>query len=138
MKVQKSLRWMLVDDDQAVLAVMGEVLAAISNAEVVCFNSPYQAIQAFREDPCGYDLVISDFDMPGLDGLEMCHVLRAITPDLKTILATGNSQITAEYASAEGFNALLHKPFTVSALQATLKAVQTQQSQPTPALLEAA
>ncbi len=129
---------MLVDDDQAMLAVMSEVLSIITEAEVVSFSSPIAAIQAFRQDPAGFDLVISDFDMPELDGVEMCHVLRAMAPELKTILATGNMGITFEDAQEQGFDALLHKPFSVASLQATIGKVQKQAHRTSVPLLQAA
>ncbi|MDB6024729.1 MAG: sensory box histidine kinase/response regulator [Verrucomicrobiales bacterium] len=139
MKVPKNLRCMMVDDDRDVLAVMSEVIPVLGGAEVVCFSNPIEAIQALRDNPRAFDLVISDFDMPELDGVEMCHVMRELAPELRTILATGNSGITKEDAGAQGFDALLHKPYPISALQMTMNKVRNQTGISTPAwLLQAA
>jgi CheY-like chemotaxis protein len=129
MKVKENVRYMLVDDDREVLAVMGEVLANFGGAEVASFSAPMAAIHSFRANPSVFDIIISDFDMPGLDGVEMCHVLRGLIPHVKTILATGNIKATESEAAAQGFDALLHKPFSISALEEAIKRVQSMPAQ---------
>ena len=139
MKVQKNLRCMLVDDDREVLAVMSEVIPMLGGSDVVCFSNPMEAIHALRDNPFAFDLVISDFDMPELDGVEMCHVLRGLAPNLRTILATGNSGFTEADAGGQGFDALLHKPYPISALQAALNKMRNHTGISTPAsMLQAA
>lgn len=128
MKAQEQLRVMLVDDDREMLAIMAEVLETISGLSPICFNSPVEAIQVLRANPSGIDLVISDFDMPWLDGIEMCHVMRGVSPEIKTILCTGNTGLTEQDAFAHGFNALLRKPFPVLTLLKVIDAIRLQEN----------
>jgi CheY-like chemotaxis protein len=70
--------------------------------------------------PEEFELVITDFEMPLMSGLELCRRLIAISPAAKILLATGSGIISEEAAGHEGFCGLLHKPFPFEALQRAL------------------
>ena len=114
--------WMIVDDNEDILWLMREMAASFSNAEIVCFNSPQAALAAFKSEPESFELVITDFEMPEMNGVELCHRLRAILPTVKILLATGSGVISEEAARDEGFCGLLHKPFPFASLQRALAA----------------
>jgi CheY-like chemotaxis protein len=116
-----SPRWMIVDDNEEILSLMREITAQFSGSEIVCFNSPQAALAAFEAAPENFELVITDYEMPGMNGLELCRRLRAISPSAKIILATGSGLVSEEAAAHEGFCGLLHKPFPFAALQNILK-----------------
>lgn len=116
----ENTRWMIVDDDEQVLLLLTAVIQKMTNAEVECYSSPETALAAFRATPGKYQLVITDFEMPDMDGVELCRRMRAIEPGQEIILATGSGFFTEEAAYQAGFTALLNKPFPVSALHAAL------------------
>ena len=116
----ENTRWMIVDDDEQILLLLAGVIKHLTNAEVECYNSPDAALTAFRATPGKYELVITDFDMPEMDGVELCRRMRAIAPGQEIFLATGSGFFTEEAAYQAGFAALLNKPFPVSALHAAL------------------
>ena len=116
----ENTRWMIVDDDEQILLLLAAVLKHMTNAEVECYSSPAAALTAFHATPGKYELVITDFDMPEMDGVELCRRMRAIAPDQEIFLATGSGFFTAEAAYQAGFAALLNKPFPVLALHAAL------------------
>ena len=116
-------RWMIVDDNEEILSLMHEIVARFSDSEIVCFNSPQAALAAFEAAPESFELVITDFEMPGMSGMELCHRLRAISPAAKVLLATGSDLVSNEAAAHEGFCALLHKPFQFVALQRALESI---------------
>ncbi len=113
-------RWMIVDDDQKILALLAAVLKNLTRAEVECHASPASALAAFAARPGKYELIITDFDMPGMDGVELCRRVHDIAPGQEIFLATGSGVFTEDAACQAGFGALLNKPFPVSALQAAL------------------
>jgi CheY-like chemotaxis protein len=113
--------WMIVDDNEEILSLMREIVAQFSGAEIVCFNSPQAALAAFEATPENFELVITDLEMPGMNGVELCHRLRAISPAAKILLATGSGIVSEEAAANEGFCGLLHKPFPFAALQRVLE-----------------
>lgn len=113
-------RWMIVDDNEDILRMMSAVLENFTSAEIECYNSPQSALAAFIRSPDSYELVITDFEMPGMDGVELCRRLHTISPAQKIFLATGNGFFTEAAARHAGFSALLNKPFPLTALKAAL------------------
>ena len=61
-----------------------------------------------------YDVIVSDFRMPGLDGLALLHESKRLHPDTPVILLTGYGDKELELedkAAQQGAYAFLHKPF---------------------------
>jgi len=114
-------RWMLVDDNEDILFLMREIVSRFSSAGIECFSSPQAALAAFEAAPESFELVITEFEMPGMNGVELCRRLRAISPAAKIMLATGSEMFSEEAAANEGFCGLLHKPFPFAALQRALE-----------------
>jgi two-component system cell cycle sensor histidine kinase/response regulator CckA len=113
-------RWMLVDDNRDILFMQSMMLEDLTSMTIECYTSPLEALAAFQASPESYELVITDFEMPGMDGVELCRQLRALSPGQKVILATGSGFFTEAAAARAGFSALLDKPFPLPALKAAL------------------
>ena len=114
-------RWMIVDDNEEILMLMRDIAARFGDAEIDCFNSPHHALAAFEAAPEHFELVITDFEMPGMNGVELCHRLRAISPATIILLMTGSGMIGEASAAHEGFCGLLRKPFPFETLQRVLE-----------------
>jgi CheY-like chemotaxis protein len=113
-------RWMLVDDDGEILAMLSAAIKTMTGAEVECYDSPQCALSAFAATPGKYRLVITDYEMPEMNGAELCRRMRAISPSQEILLATGSGRFTEEEAYQNGFTALLKKPFPLEALRETI------------------
>jgi CheY-like chemotaxis protein len=113
-------RWMIVDDNEDILAMMQALVARLSGAALECFNSPQAALKVFAATPEKFQLVITDLEMPGMNGIELCRHLRKLSPTQKVLLATGSEILTDEQAAQNGFCGLLHKPFLFASLQRAL------------------
>jgi DNA-binding NtrC family response regulator len=114
---------MIVDDNEDILSLMREIAARFSNAEIVCFKFPQDALAAFEAAPESFELVITDFEMPGMNGVELRRHFHAVSPTTKILLATGSGLVSEETAAHEGFCGLLQKPFMFGALRRVLEAV---------------
>lgn len=113
-------RWMIVDDNADILLMLSAVLENFTSAEIESHDSPQSALAAFIQSPDSYELVLTDFEMPGMDGAELCRRLHTISPAQKIFLATGSGFFTEAAARHAGFSALLNKPFPLAELQAAL------------------
>ena len=68
---------LIVDDEDALVTLAEEVLADLGY-EPVGFRSSAAALQAFKEDPNRFDVVVTDQTMPELTGLALVSEIRAI------------------------------------------------------------
>ena len=118
--ISEAKRWMLVDDNADFLRMLSAMMENLTGATIECFNSPQPALDAFAAAPAHYELVITDFEMPGMDGTELCRRIRAISPAQKIFLATGSGFHTAAAARDAGFCALLNKPFPLATMRTAL------------------
>jgi CheY-like chemotaxis protein len=112
--------WMLVDDNADILAQMSAQMERLTGVEIDRFSSPTAALAAFADEPEKYSVVITDFKMPGMDGVELCRRLRTLRPTQKIILTTGSGFFTGAGARRAGFCGQLNMPFPLSTLRATL------------------
>ena len=112
---------MYVDDDEALVFLVQRLLRR-RGYEVSGFTDPHEATAALRAAPDCYDLLVTDYNMPGFCGVDLVREARHIRPDLPVALASG--YVTAEIeqeARAEGARALIHKPNDVEELCATVQ-----------------
>ena len=112
---------MYVDDDQALVFLVQRLLRR-RGYEVSGFTDPHEATAALRAAPQRYDLLVTDYNMPGFCGVDLVREARLIRPGLPVALASG--YVTAEIeqaALAEGAQALIHKPNDVEELCATVQ-----------------
>jgi PAS domain S-box-containing protein len=112
---------MYVDDDEALVFLVERALTR-KGFVVTTFTDPRLAVQALRAHPLDFDLVVTDYNMPGYSGLELLREARLIRPELPVALASG--YVTPEIeqrALAEGARALIHKPNDVDEMCETLQ-----------------
>jgi len=112
---------MYVDDDHA-LVFLVERLLRRRGFRVSGFSDPHRAAAELRANAQAYDLLVTDYNMPGYCGVDLVREARLIRPDLPVALASG--YVTAEIeqsAIAEGARALIHKPNDAEELCATVQ-----------------
>ena len=77
----------LVDDDHTVLASLRALLTLESDHTVSVFTDPHRALDELQRTPA--DVVISDYLMPGLNGIDLLRQVGLVQPDTARILLTG-------------------------------------------------
>jgi len=113
-------RILYVDDEEAITFLMKRLLER-QGFHVTGYTDPREALAAVSLDPGQFDLVVTDYNMPGMSGLAVAEVLRKIRADLPVVLASG--YITEELrrkAPAAGIRELIYKPNTADDLCATV------------------
>jgi nitrogen-specific signal transduction histidine kinase/CheY-like chemotaxis protein len=114
----------LLVEDEAMLARVGQAHLERLNYEVVTCLSSVEALEAFRAAPQRFDLVITDQTMPQMTGDALAQVLRRIRPDIPIILCTGFSHtMDPDSARTLGIDAWLAKPWQARELATTIQRV---------------
>jgi two-component system, cell cycle sensor histidine kinase and response regulator CckA len=115
-----SRRWLVVDDDPTVLSLTTQVLRKLAHGEVIACDDARAAFQIFAAAPESYELLVTDFDMPGLHGLDLASMARRLRPRLPVLVVSGHEFTAAEIAEAR-VDAWLPKPFLTEELVTTLR-----------------
>ena len=103
-------RVLVVDDEEALVAVASEVLTRIGYDPVGCADGA-AALAAFDAATGRFDAVIADEVMPGLTGTQLATVLRRRRPDLPIVLMSGyTGPMLTERALGAGITEILKKP----------------------------
>ena len=74
----KDHRWLVVDDDQILLELTAAVLRSVPGSEVVACDDARTALKICFAEPGSFELVLTDFNMPGMDGIELARAVRRI------------------------------------------------------------
>jgi PAS domain S-box-containing protein len=112
---------MYVDDDQALVFLVERVLRR-KGFTVTSFTNPLEAQAALAERAHDFDLLVTDYNMPGFSGLDLLRAAKALRADLPVALASG--YVTSEIeqsAFAAGASALVYKPNDVNELCETVQ-----------------
>jgi DNA-binding NtrC family response regulator len=89
---------------------------------VVAKTNSLEALETFRADPHGFDLVITDMTMPSLRGEELAREIIALRPGMPIILCTGYSELINETQAREmGIREFVMKPYMVANFAETIR-----------------
>lgn len=92
--------------------------------QVTSKTSRIEALDAFRNHPEAFDIVITDQAMPDMTGKELAVEMMSIRPDIPVILCTGFSEQIDEKAAKEiGIRAFVLKPIVMSDMARTIREV---------------
>jgi two-component system, cell cycle sensor histidine kinase and response regulator CckA len=103
-------RVLVIDDDDDFGDMVAIALERLGY-EAAIVNDSVAALAVFEEDPGAWDLVITDYTMPGRSGLELIHAVKQSRAALPCVLCTGSGHPGIERAAEEvGADAFLAKP----------------------------
>ena len=114
---------MFVDDDEGVVSLIEERLAGFG-FEPIGFSSAKEACRAFSEAPDRFDMLITDYSMPELSGLDLARKVLRKRPDLPVILVTGyGGAEIMQRARRIGIAEILKKPLRARNMAETIARV---------------
>lgn len=106
-------RVLYIDDEKTLVDTTTRMLERLGY-EVAGFTRPADAMQAFREDPARFDLVITDMNMPQASGLQVAADFLKLRPKLPILLSSGRvTEDLRDRARAAGISEVLHKPNSI-------------------------
>jgi PAS domain S-box-containing protein len=114
-------RLIFVDDEMSLVKISSKLLRNMGY-EVSAFTNSPDALQAFREEPDSYDLIITDMTMPVMTGARLAQEAKQIRPDIPIILCSGFTEGLDEKTAGEmGICAYLTKPVLQNDLANTIR-----------------
>lgn len=124
MSIKDHLKVLIVDDHRTSRMLIRDALEQLGIKHIVFAVDGEEALRTMMTAPC--HIIISDFNMPKLDGIQLLKAIRAYGPTKKTpfIILTGKGDRELVQQAAQcGVNNFLAKPITLPVLKKTMEAV---------------
>jgi CheY-like chemotaxis protein len=113
-----SLRCLVVDDEEAVATVLGDMLVAKGH-RVAVVDSGEAAIARFGAEP--FDLVLTDLAMPGMSGWDLAREIKKTVSAARVVLVSGfGVEVSAEDLRGHGVDLVLAKPLKLEDIESAV------------------
>jgi CheY-like chemotaxis protein len=118
-------RILLADDDKSILDLMSETLEFIGYEVALAING-IEALAVFLGST--FDLVLTDLEMPVMDGLSLAGHIKKRSPRTPVILLTGSDRDTVlEKMKGGSVDSVLFKPFMLEELESVVRGALGEQ-----------
>ena len=112
--------WILVVDDNSHICEILSHLIRSMGFNVLSARNGIEGIAVFREKR--FDLVLTDKNMPGMDGWLFAKAIKEISPGTSVILLTGDDGFkTKRQLKKSSVDSILFKPFDLTELEKTIR-----------------
>jgi DNA-binding NtrC family response regulator len=108
----------IVDDDPDIRKIFSMIISHLGYSSFV-FESGTSFVRALVKDNLSFDLVLMDYRMPEMNGIEASRIIQSYRPDLKIVLITAYDFVEKE-ALANGL-LYMRKPLSMEAFSKILK-----------------
>lgn len=124
----EKIKIVIVDDHQLICDGLSRIIQEIPEFEVITtYQNPMEALQ--KIPVWKPDILLVDFEMPGLNGIELIQKLKLEIPDLRSILLTMHlDKATVKEALSQGVNAYILKNLDEFELRIALEKVKNNQN----------
>lgn len=110
----------IVDDEMDITNLFRDALCRIPGLTVIAFNDPIEALKHFTINQEDYVLVISDYKMPVLNGLDLLRKVKTLNPNVRTMLMSAfdvdGDHLLQKYLIEEIIDKFIQKPTTILSL----------------------
>ena len=107
---------LLIDDEPMVTDICEMMLLRLGHKVLKAYSGS-EGIIVYEANKDRIDLIITDFNMPGMNGQEVVNSLRTIDQGVKVLLSSGAlDDAGEEKALSRGFNGFLKKPYSLKTL----------------------
>jgi two-component system chemotaxis response regulator CheY len=118
------LRVLLAEDEPMAQKLALGALRLLDIKDVTVTADGLKALKALKDGDGEYQLIVSDWNMPELNGLEFLRAVRRIYPHIKFIMLTGNANKDFVVAARKfGVDAYIAKPFAPAQLRQKVEAI---------------
>ncbi|MFH1220648.1 MAG: response regulator [Candidatus Eisenbacteria bacterium] len=114
-------RILVVDDQESMRSLLKDMLEVIGY-EVALAEGGEEALRLMQASQ--FDLVLTDLNMPGMDGTALLRAIKANKAELPVVIITGYGTFhTEKRVMREGANGYISKPCTLTKIESTLSSV---------------
>lgn len=123
----EKLRVLIVDDQQEMRSMIKTMLMEIGITQTFEASDGKEALSFSDAALDMVDVVICDWNMPKLSGVEFLRQMRSVSPEMPFLMITGRSDIdSVAEAKASGVTAYIRKPFSPAQLETKLRVIKTK------------
>jgi CheY-like chemotaxis protein/two-component sensor histidine kinase len=109
-------------DDDEVMLLLAQQLLTRAGYRVSCFQDAQAALDAFAAQPESFDVVVTDYNMPHLSGLDVAREILRVRAGLPVVVGSGDlSEALRAQAARTGVARLLHKENLFAELAAVVQ-----------------
>ncbi len=120
----KDLKVLLVEDQNEARAMMRNMLAELGITQIFEAPDGKQALQFIDSAYDFINLVVCDWNMPAMTGVELLRQLRSVDPAMPFLMITGRGDMESIVeAKTSGVTGYIKKPFSAAQLEAKLRVV---------------
>jgi two-component system response regulator (stage 0 sporulation protein F) len=117
--MDNQIKILVVDDDPEICHLIEQILKREGYQVDVSFSG-IEALQMIRS--FNYHLLLTDLEMPGVDGLELARKAKKQDPEIRVIMVAGNTAIdTTVQSLRHGVDIYITKPFNIFELKKAVK-----------------
>lgn len=118
----ETLKALIVDDQEDSRELLREMLSQIGLVDVSESADGKEALRRIDEEDKFFDIVICDWNMPAMTGVELLRQIRAVHQDMPFLMVTGRQDMSSVVEAKEsGVTAYIGKPFTIEQLEAKIR-----------------
>jgi DNA-binding NtrC family response regulator len=101
---------LIVDDEPDMLRLLSMIIKEKTPHEVTTTNNPLEALELAKKG--GFDLLVADLKMPGLNGIELLEAIKRFDEEIPTIIITAYGTVEAAVETMQkGAFDFMTKPF---------------------------
>ena len=113
-------------DDESLLLDLAELTLEPDGYDIEKFQDPEQALASFRDAKIKPALLISDYAMDTMNGLELIEQCKRLHPELKTILVSGTAGVEIILDSQVEVDRFMGKPYQPASLSELVRRLLEQ------------
>lgn len=117
-----NLKVLLVEDQSEVRAMVRNMMTEMGITQIFESSDGQEALEFIGSSSDRADLIVCDWNMPSMTGIELLRQLRTTDPDIPFLMVTGRGDMDSVVeAKSSGVTAYICKPFSSAQLEAKMR-----------------
>ena len=123
LKTVNGAKILVVDDNSVVCDVVSQMLSRLGH-EVSSADSGEKALSIFLGNM--FDIVLTDYEMPGMDGVALACSVKRSAPRTQVVIMTGAGREAVFSRKSAAVDQVISKPFTLAEIDETIQSLRSR------------